>query len=73
MSIESRPACKLVRPSAGEAAYNLNYFPGISAESAGATGICLQVLKIPPGGKAEVHLHEGPEMAGYVISGQFGL
>lgn len=47
----------------------LTYFSGISAESAGATGICMHSLTIPPGGRAKPHLHENHETAIYVLSG----
>jgi uncharacterized RmlC-like cupin family protein len=48
----------------------LTYFSGISAESAGATGICMHLLTIPPGGRAKPHLHEAHETAIYVLSGE---
>ena len=47
----------------------LSYFAGISAQSAGAHGLCLHALTIPPGGRARAHLHEGHESAIYLISG----
>ena len=47
----------------------LSYFSGISSESAGARGLCLHALTIPPGGRARAHLHEGHESAIYLISG----
>ncbi|MCC7354896.1 MAG: cupin domain-containing protein [Anaerolineae bacterium] len=48
----------------------LNYFAGISAESAGARGLCMHLLTIPPGGRAKAHLHESHETAIYVLSGE---
>ena len=45
-------------------------FAGISAESAGATGLCMHRLEIPPGGRARAHLHEAHETAIYVQSGE---
>ncbi len=63
--------CRLVR---GRGAYpgkqGLEYFEGVSAESAGATGLCLHRLVLPPGARAEPHLHEGHESAVYVLSGE---
>src|SRR4051812_20526513 len=47
----------------------LGYTGGISAESAGSTGLCMHILTIPPGGKAKAHLHEAHESAIYVLSG----
>jgi uncharacterized RmlC-like cupin family protein len=46
-----------------------DYFEGISAESAGAKGICMHRLDIPPGASARAHLHENHETAIYVLSG----
>jgi uncharacterized RmlC-like cupin family protein len=47
----------------------LDYFEGISAESAGSTGICMHLLEIPPGAQARPHLHENHETAILVLSG----
>ena len=56
--------CRLVR---GRGAYRgkqgLEYFEGVSAESAGATGLCLNRLVLAPGARAEPHLHEEHESA----------
>ena len=48
----------------------LENFAGISAESAGAKGVCLHLITFPPGGRAHAHLHEGHETAIYTVSGQ---
>jgi uncharacterized RmlC-like cupin family protein len=48
----------------------LPYFLGISAESAGAKGISMNMVVIPPGGSAEPHMHQGFETAIYVIKGR---
>jgi hypothetical protein len=58
------PTCRVVRPGAefvGKQA--LLYAPGISAESVDAQGIHLQVVTIPPGGRAKAHKHDGHETA----------
>jgi uncharacterized RmlC-like cupin family protein len=47
----------------------LDYFEGISAESAGSTGICMHLLELPPGAQARPHLHENHETAILVLSG----
>jgi uncharacterized RmlC-like cupin family protein len=47
----------------------LEYFAGISAQSAGATGLCMHLLTIPPGGRARAHLHANHETAIYVLQG----
>jgi uncharacterized RmlC-like cupin family protein len=64
------PTCQLVR--AGDAytgKQGFSYFHGISAERAGAQGICMHLLTIPPGQRAKAHLHEDHETAIYVLSG----
>lgn len=47
-----------------------DYLAGISAETAGSTGICMHILDIPPGGRAKAHLHESHETAIYVLRGE---
>jgi uncharacterized RmlC-like cupin family protein len=64
------PDCRLFRP--GETyrgKQGFDYFEGISAESAGARGICMHLLTIPPGGRAKAHMHASHETAIYVLSG----
>jgi uncharacterized RmlC-like cupin family protein len=68
------PVCRVVRP--GEAFTGkqaLLYAPGISAESAGAQGLHLQMVTIPPGARAKAHKHEGHETALYALSGTSGM
>jgi uncharacterized RmlC-like cupin family protein len=67
-------ACRVVRAGKefiGKQA--LSYTPGISAESVGAQGIHLQILNIPPLGRAKAHKHDSHETAIYVLSGEAGL
>ena len=45
-------------------------FVGISQESAGATGISMNLIVIPPGGAAQPHLHRGYETAIYILEGR---
>ena len=47
--------------------------PGISAQSAGALGINLQIAIIPHGGRSKAHKHEQHETAIYVLSGESGM
>lgn len=44
-------------------------FEGISAATAGATGLCMHMVIIPPGGRAVPHLHKGYETAIYIVKG----
>jgi uncharacterized RmlC-like cupin family protein len=49
---------------------SLPYFVGISEQSAGASGISMNMIVIPPGGAADAHLHRGYETAIYVLEGR---
>ena len=48
----------------------LPYFVGISGQTAGATGLSLSLVVIPPGARSEPHLHRGYETAIYVLKGR---
>jgi uncharacterized RmlC-like cupin family protein len=77
MATETSPlqaTCRLVR--AGEefqGKQGLMYAPGISAETAGARGIHLQFVTLPPGARAKAHKHASHETAIYVLSGVSGM
>jgi uncharacterized RmlC-like cupin family protein len=64
--------CVVIRrePAAGGAATGLDYVVGISEATAGARGLCLQLVTIPPGARANAHLHDEHESAAYVLSGE---
>jgi uncharacterized RmlC-like cupin family protein len=51
----------------------LDYFAGVSAETAGSRGLCLHMITIPPHGRAKPHLHANHESAVYVVSGDAGM
>ena len=51
----------------------LQYAVGISAESVGAQAIHMQLVTIPPGGRAKAHKHATHETAIYAISGESGV
>jgi len=71
MSASSVPTCAIIHSNDSyEGKQGLTYFAGISAESAGAKGICMHLLTFPPGGRARAHLHENHETAIYVFSGE---
>lgn len=48
----------------------LPYFVGISEATAGAKGISMNLVIIPPGGFAEPHLHRDYETAIYLVKGR---
>lgn len=69
--MEKKLVCKVIRPGDHyEGKQALTYFAGISAENTGAKGICMHLLTIPPGQRANAHLHENHETAIYVIQGE---
>ena len=66
----SLPPCRLLSPGAGfRGKQGLDYNVGISAESAGARGIHMQIVTIPPGARARAHKHATHETAIYALSG----
>jgi uncharacterized RmlC-like cupin family protein len=70
----SPPACRLVRQ--GErltGKQGLQYTVGVSAETVGAQAIHLQLVTIPPGGRARAHKHVAHETAIYALSGESGV
>ncbi len=48
---------------------NLPNFEGVSAQTAGSKALCMHMVIIPPGAKAESHYHNGYETVIYVIKG----
>lgn len=70
---ESKPAqqVKALRPEKEVMTrQRLPYFIGVSAATAGATGLSMHIVAIPPGARAEPHVHEGYETAIYVLEGR---
>jgi uncharacterized RmlC-like cupin family protein len=73
IAVPGRPVCAVLRagaPVIGRQGFT--YAPAISAETVGASGIHMQLLTIPPGGRAKAHKHEAHETAIYVLSGEGG-
>jgi len=58
-----RPDCEVLTRQ------RLPYFVGISGETVGASGLSMHLVVIPPGARAEPHVHVGHETAIYVIEG----
>ncbi|PSL20124.1 cupin domain-containing protein [Shimia abyssi] len=70
MSDEMPKTCQKLRPKSTYAGkQGFNYFAGVARETTGAQGICMHMLRIPPGGRAKAHLHESHETAIYVLEG----
>jgi uncharacterized RmlC-like cupin family protein len=70
-----RPAiCAVLRagtPFIGKQGFS--YAPAVSAETVRASAIHMQMLTMPPGGRAKAHKHESHETAIYVLSGEGGM
>lgn len=69
----SRPCVLIERATQYRGKQGLDYFAGVSAETAGAHGLCLHMVTIPPLARAKPHLHESHESAVYVVSGEAGM
>lgn len=68
------PTCVVVESDATYAgAQGFDYFEGVSAQTAGARGLCMHKLEIPPGGSARPHLHEHHETAIFMLAGRAGM
>lgn len=48
----------------------LPYFVGISGETVGASALSMHLVVIPPGARAEPHIHLGYETGIYVLEGK---
>jgi len=49
---------------------NLNYFAGLSENTAGTQNLSMMLVRIPPGGRAEPHYHDGFEAGIYILEGK---
>ena len=49
---------------------NLSYYVGISQETAGAKGLSMNLVVIPPGGSPKAHYHKDFETAIYLLKGK---
>jgi uncharacterized RmlC-like cupin family protein len=74
MTNTSQRECVLIRRGeTRRGKQGLDYFEGVSAETAGAQSLCMHLVTIPPMGRARPHLHQSHESAVYVISGEAGM
>ncbi|KAA1007702.1 cupin domain-containing protein [Paraburkholderia panacisoli] len=68
---DARAPVVKVRPDRAMAtAQRLPYFVGISAGTAGSTGLSMYMVVVPPGGHAEPHFHADYETAIYQLEGR---
>ena len=71
---ETRGSCVVIRPKhMYHGKQGLDYFAGISRQSAGSTGLCMHLLSIPPEGRSTAHYHRRHESIIYVLSGKGGM
>ena len=48
----------------------ITYGAGASAETAGTTQICMNVMPMPPGARAKAHYHDKIETIAYMLEGE---
>jgi uncharacterized RmlC-like cupin family protein len=75
-SVTTERPVTCVRLRAGESfigKQGFTYAAAISAQTAGASAIHMQLLTVPPGARAKAHKHEAHETALYVLSGEVGM
>jgi uncharacterized RmlC-like cupin family protein len=61
----------VIRPDASvQSKQGLPLFQGISGQNAGARGISMNRIVIPPGGSARAHVHKGYESVIYLLKGR---
>ena len=69
--METTPTVRAIRPGhAVSTRQGLPYFLGVSGGTAGARGLSMHLVVIPPGARAEPHAHRGYETAIYVLEGR---
>ncbi len=74
MKQRSRPTCRVIRATeTNQGRQRTAIAAAISSQSAGARGICMHLVTIPPGGRAKAHLHQDHETSIYALSGQVGV
>jgi uncharacterized RmlC-like cupin family protein len=68
--IQDRPVISVQAKSSSTSKQNITNIEGISASSAGATGLCMFLAVIPPSGKSIPHYHNRYETALYIVRGR---
>ena len=67
----NEPMVRAIRPEQEiTTMQNLPYFLGISGQTVGSSGLSMHLVVIPPGAKAEPHVHIGYETGIYVLEGK---
>jgi uncharacterized RmlC-like cupin family protein len=68
--IEDNPVITIHPENTHLTKQQLPNFEGVSDRTAGAKGLCMHLVIIPPGGKATPHYHNGYETAIYIVEGR---
>lgn len=72
--IPADPGVVRIRPEASSATrQGVPAFVGVSERTAGATGICMNLIEIAPGAAARPHAHVGFETAIHMVEGTVEL
>ena len=67
----NEPRVQVVRPEVEVmTSQRLPYFIGISGQTVGAAGLAMHIVVIPPGARAQPHVHVGYETGIYVLEGK---
>lgn len=67
----SKARLQTIRPAAEVMSrQRLPYFIGISGRTVGSQGLSMHIVVIPPGARADPHLHVGYETGIYVLEGR---
>jgi len=71
MTLDIKKKIVCVRPERSiTTKQKLPYYVGISRDTAGASGISMNLVVIPPGGSPEPHYHKDFETAIYLLQGR---
>ncbi len=70
ITLSDEPITTIRPPAETLSKQGLPQFVGISGSNAGATGISMNLVIIPPGAQAEAHLHLNHESAIYLLQGR---
>lgn len=67
----NEPGIRALRPQVEVmTTQRLPYFIGISGKTVGATGLSMHLVVIPPGARAQPHVHVGYETGIFVLEGR---
>lgn len=71
MSVSATARVTVIRPGQTYVGgQGFTYGAGVSAATAGAKQICMNVLPMPAGARAKVHYHKGIETIAYLLDGE---